>query len=801
MKHLLFLDIETTGLVAEHAELIELSAVRVSEDFQTEIAVFDELVHPEEPISDFITRLTGISNDMVKNAPGKEEIRKKFLDFLQPTDIICGHNIRFDTNFLNVKGFGIENEVLDTFPLSSILLPNEPSYSLEILTEKFDIPHEDAHRALADVRANLFLFHELIKIAKALPIPLQNNFQEILAKTEWTGKMVFPILSTKKTEDKTPEKDQLSLFTESSEQPIPVPGEEKTTLSSTEQLGAKQIAECVRQEAESLCSIPFECDEQNILKGVGKMLETYNNKTVFSVSVPRLRDTENMSGFMRWASPEKVFCETAFEKWKKKKSVFSEIETIATLKLLREQYLGNSLILSDMAFLREEWDVTKNWISDDHVRCKSSCPAKKMLLERPASGKYVCEYSDTAQCPTDIALILHADNLVEALDNASRTTISLIPLERWLEEILSQSVSFAESLLFGIGLLKRFVRERTGEGPFRKNLVLSPEILKHEETANLSEGFRVAAKEIFSVFPEETERSKKLMELSEFLRPPFAENEMRFITIHPDDNLFLTRADISLVPAFENAFSGKKSVVFLGNAFLRRGGKNFFGAGLPTPTTQEDIPSAFEYSRNAFLGIPLSYGNSKTSDASFTAKTVHELLPFCSGNILALFPGASIAEHFTQTISESAEKNGFQVVLANHSSGKITSLCARGKTILVATNTSLSKVNFREIPLEGCVQHRILFSPPPDPVEQARNENVSDEFLEISLPQAVRKFRQILGELTRKNKRFFWLCLDSHFSRSGNFTDELLSALPPALPIKRVQGGDMAKLVKAFLKS
>ena len=122
--------------------------------------MFDELVHPEEPISDFITRLTGISNDMVKMLRERRN-SKKFLDFLQPTDIICGHNIRFDTNFLNVKGFGIENEVLDTFPLSSILLPNEPSYSLEILTEKFDIPHEDAHRALADVRANLFLFTNL----------------------------------------------------------------------------------------------------------------------------------------------------------------------------------------------------------------------------------------------------------------------------------------------------------------------------------------------------------------------------------------------------------------------------------------------------------------------------------------------------------------------------------------------------------------------------------------------------------------------------------------------------------------
>ena len=90
----------------------------------------------------------------------------------------------------------------------------------------------------------------------------------------------------KKTEDKTPEKDQLSLFTESSEQPIPVPGEEKQHSLPQNNWERNKLQNVKRQEAESLCSIPFECDEQNILKGVGKMFETYNNKTVFPFLFP-----------------------------------------------------------------------------------------------------------------------------------------------------------------------------------------------------------------------------------------------------------------------------------------------------------------------------------------------------------------------------------------------------------------------------------------------------------------------------------------------------------------------------------
>ena len=83
---LLFLDIETTGLHPERAELIELSAIRVSAAFTEELAEFDELVRPLEEIPPFITRLTGISNEMVKDAPEISKVHEDFKKFLV---IIC----------------------------------------------------------------------------------------------------------------------------------------------------------------------------------------------------------------------------------------------------------------------------------------------------------------------------------------------------------------------------------------------------------------------------------------------------------------------------------------------------------------------------------------------------------------------------------------------------------------------------------------------------------------------------------------------------------------------------------------
>ena len=120
------IDIETTGLYSEFDEILELSAVKYRNNKM--IDKFTTLVRPEEEIDEYITDLTGITNEMVANAPSIEEALPKYLDFIG-TDIVVGHNVNFDINFIydnNLAYFEkiFTNNYVDTLRIARKLFPN-----------------------------------------------------------------------------------------------------------------------------------------------------------------------------------------------------------------------------------------------------------------------------------------------------------------------------------------------------------------------------------------------------------------------------------------------------------------------------------------------------------------------------------------------------------------------------------------------------------------------------------------------------------------------------------------------------
>ena len=97
IKDYLCLDIETTGLNPKTEKIIEIGAVRVRNGNITES--FESLVAPGRPLGERITDLTGITDEMLKNAPAREEVIPKFLEFAGE-DILLGHSVLFDYSFL-----------------------------------------------------------------------------------------------------------------------------------------------------------------------------------------------------------------------------------------------------------------------------------------------------------------------------------------------------------------------------------------------------------------------------------------------------------------------------------------------------------------------------------------------------------------------------------------------------------------------------------------------------------------------------------------------------------------------------
>lgn len=146
-------DLETTGLDPKVDEIIEIGAVKVVDNEISDS--FQSLVKPNCEISDFITSLTGIDNEMVADAPCLKDILGKLLVFIGD-DIVVGHNVNFDVNFIiagSLKCFkrGFSNNFIDTMRISRKLYPQEKHHRLCDLEERFCLHNENAHRALSDV--------------------------------------------------------------------------------------------------------------------------------------------------------------------------------------------------------------------------------------------------------------------------------------------------------------------------------------------------------------------------------------------------------------------------------------------------------------------------------------------------------------------------------------------------------------------------------------------------------------------------------------------------------------------------
>lgn len=154
-------DIETTGLDFDFDDIIEVSGIRVKDD--RIIDEFSSLVKPNDfsSLPEFITELTGITDDMIMSAPSCSEVIPRFVDFIGE-DYIVGHNVHFDVNFLfdASKQFDIilSNNIIDTLRIARKLYPDMKHHRLTDIVEKFGISQDAHHRALDDVKATFECF-------------------------------------------------------------------------------------------------------------------------------------------------------------------------------------------------------------------------------------------------------------------------------------------------------------------------------------------------------------------------------------------------------------------------------------------------------------------------------------------------------------------------------------------------------------------------------------------------------------------------------------------------------------------
>ena len=157
-------DIETTGGYAAANGIIEIS-IKIF-DGQEVVEAYETLINPDKLIPRYIQAFTGITNEMVQDAPRFEEVAEKIYTLLQG-NIFVAHNVNFDYSFikshLEFYGYRLVVKKLCTIRLARSIFPGFPSYSLGNLCQSLSIDLRNRHRAGGDAEATVILFQMLLK--------------------------------------------------------------------------------------------------------------------------------------------------------------------------------------------------------------------------------------------------------------------------------------------------------------------------------------------------------------------------------------------------------------------------------------------------------------------------------------------------------------------------------------------------------------------------------------------------------------------------------------------------------------
>lgn len=160
MDKCIVIDFETTGLSPGPDRAIEVAAVlvhngKIRDRFQT-------LMNPGKRVSSFIESYTGISNEMLKDAPSNDKAIKDLMAFMGKTPLVA-HNASFDKRFLDYEiaktGKSFDVQMACSLLVARRIYEEAPNFKLQTLVELHQLPAGKFHRALADAEmtANLWM--------------------------------------------------------------------------------------------------------------------------------------------------------------------------------------------------------------------------------------------------------------------------------------------------------------------------------------------------------------------------------------------------------------------------------------------------------------------------------------------------------------------------------------------------------------------------------------------------------------------------------------------------------------------
>jgi DNA polymerase-3 subunit epsilon len=205
MRRFAVIDIETTGSYSAPTGITEIAVVL--HDGEKETGRFETLINPCSPVLPFVQRLTGITNEMLQDAPKFEEVAKTIWELTEGATFVA-HSVNFDYSYIRnaykTLGADFRRDKLCTVRLSRKFFPGYPSYSLGNICSSLGIKAVNRHRAMGDAEATVKLFERCLQ---------EDNENTIIHPSKKKKDIsVLPPLLLKETFEGLPEKPGVYYF-------------------------------------------------------------------------------------------------------------------------------------------------------------------------------------------------------------------------------------------------------------------------------------------------------------------------------------------------------------------------------------------------------------------------------------------------------------------------------------------------------------------------------------------------------------------------------------------------------------
>lgn len=726
------LDLETTGFDPTKDKIIEFGAVKFNYDGQ--IATYKTLINPGIRLPEIITHITAITDDDLKTAPKLEDKLQEIKDFIG-TDPIIGHNIGFDTAFLKLSGIELTNPEFDTCTLASILLPNLPSYSLEILSRQLNLTHEEKHRALDDSIAAMELFLKLKEKFEELPTELIAKIHLLCQKTKWPLREFLLTLKAKTSTPQTITKKEFTTKEISIDPAIIAKESALIEISPPYENLIKTLAE--KADKNAYIAIENNCFDE-IIKELPEAVAAIDSPKNY-LSLKRLEQFEQ-------------------------KEFFEDYEMASLLKYLIWKDKTETGHLSELTlFAQEKTTIPRVNIDENLTKPEEEFFFQKALAKdenKPAiiSHKYLIEQRPEIE---DLILIdlekfikslFYQNNIYLKLD------ILLSQLKALREASESPTIEALETkstILFGfIGILfeKIAVKDEWGAQGFVNETDLSTKEWLDIRNAvlNLIE----LSKELGTINNEKTfghlQNWKKILQsLYEIFATPNLANSIIWLEEDNFQNIVIKKAPTSIKEDFAKILANTKNYKILSENLELNDNAHFIKSltGLP-----ESLKTINLTEKNPNLNIYVAENIPDDPHEKQLLNLLTEYLKTKKGRIAIVFTAKQKISQYTIALSKNLENSGIKVYSQlTGSLGKITDQFRQDpdNSIIMLTANNFENFTLPEL-IDTLIVHKVPFDPPSDNFTLALGKSFEKSFETFQIPRAIFALKRLVNCLNNE---------------------------------------------------